>query len=198
MEWQKYYVELSFAYFLFLSFLPCSQVQHLLCADHPLAKECIFFKNSERKIAPTVNRAGTGTFLLMLCKTLPSPFDVLKFDILTRKTGFFQKVAAVWSFIKRHLQALLSSLFPSSLARSLFHCSPAFLARLYYSIEPLNSLRIRGRFVFQCDGRNLSPSPALLARPLKKITGAYAKASTTRSFLCKRSRVLLNLMKYKL
>ena len=138
---------------------------------------------------------GLERVRFMLCKTLPSPFDVLKFDILTRKTGFFQKVGAVWSFIKRHLQALLSSLFPSSLARSLLHCSPAFLARLYYSIEPLNSLRIRGRFVFQCDGRNLSPSPALLARPLKKITGAYAKASTTRSFLCKRSRVLLNLIK---
>ena len=34
-------------------------------------------------------RAGRGTFLLMLCKTLPTPFDVLKFDILTRKTESF-------------------------------------------------------------------------------------------------------------
>ena len=25
----------------------------------------------------------------MLCKTLPAPFDVLKFDIFTRQTGFF-------------------------------------------------------------------------------------------------------------
>ena len=34
-------------------------------------------------------RTGRGTFLLMLCKTLPAPFDVLKFDILTRETVFF-------------------------------------------------------------------------------------------------------------
>ena len=94
-------------------------------------------------------RAGRGTFLLMLCKTLPAPFDVLKFDILTRETVFFFiESGRGQGFLKRRLQALLSSLFPSSLARSLFHCSPAFLARLYYSIEPLNSLRIRGRFVF--------------------------------------------------
>ena len=94
-------------------------------------------------------RAGRGTFLLMLCKTVPAPFDVLKFDILTRKTeSFFAEVGGLWSFIKPPLQALPSSLFPSSFARSLFHCSPAFFARLYYSIEPLNSLRIRCRFVF--------------------------------------------------
>lgn len=49
--------------------------------------------------------------------------------------------------MKRRLQTLPSSLFPMSFARLLFHCSPTFFARLHYSIEPHNSLRIRRRFV---------------------------------------------------
>lgn len=42
------------------------QVEHLLCADHPLAKECIFFKNSERKIAQTVNQGWKGWKVLAI------------------------------------------------------------------------------------------------------------------------------------
>ncbi|XP_073255720.1 ADP-ribosyl cyclase/cyclic ADP-ribose hydrolase-like isoform X2 [Porites lutea] len=43
-----------------------AQVEHLLCADHPGAKECIFFKNSERKMAQTVNQGWKGWKVLAI------------------------------------------------------------------------------------------------------------------------------------
>ena len=40
-------------------------------------------------MAPTVNHGWKGYVLTYDVQTLPAPFDVLKFDILTRETVFF-------------------------------------------------------------------------------------------------------------